>query len=69
MQRYRVDLSNLEPSKREEAFEILNQNSFFAERVIGKNGLEAAIVNWDLPKDFENSPIFPKGCPCTLISD
>lgn len=48
MQRYRVDLSNLEPSK---------------------SGLEAAIVNWDLPKDFENSPIFPKGYPYTLISD
>lgn len=68
MPRYRVDLSSLDPSKREEAFILLNDNSFFAERVIGKNGLEAAFVNWDSSEDFESSAIFPKGCQCTLIS-
>lgn len=69
MQIYHVDLSSIEPSKREETFEVLDKNSFFASRVIGKSGLEAAIVNWDLSEDFESSPIFPKGCPCTRISD
>lgn len=69
MPRYRVDLSSLDPLKREEAFETLDKNSFFAERVIGKNGLEAAFVNWNLSEDFESSPIFPKGCSCVRLSD
>jgi len=68
MPRYRVDLSSLDPSKREEAFNLLNDNSFFAEQVIGRNGLEAAFVNWDSSEGFESSVIFPKGCQCTLIS-
>ena len=68
MLRYHVDLSSLDVSKRNEAYQLLDDYSFFAERVIGKNGLEAVIVNWDLSEDFESSPIFPKGCPCTLIS-
>lgn len=67
MQRYRVDLSSLEPSKREEIFELLDSYSHFAESVIGKNGLEAVIVNWTSSEDFESSPVFPKGCPCVLL--
>ena len=68
MLRYRVDLSSLDPSKRQEAFNLLNDNSFFAERVTGKDGLEAAFVNWDSSEDFESSAVFPKGCQCTLVS-
>lgn len=67
MLRYRVDLSSLDASKREEACILFDGYSFFVERVIGKDGLEAAIVNWDLQEDFESSPVFPKGCQCVLL--
>ena len=67
MQRYRVDLSSLEPSKREEAFELPDGYSHFAECVISEGKLEAVIVNWDSSEDFESSPVFPKGCPCVLL--
>lgn len=67
MRRYRVDLSVLDIDKREEAYDLLNGYAFFTERIISKNGLEAVIVNWNSVEDFENSPIFPKGCPCVPI--
>ncbi len=69
MQRYRVDLSRLDASQKEEAYKLLDAYSFFTERVIGKDGLEAAIVNWDSSEDFESSSVFPKGCPCVLLPD
>ena len=68
MLRYRVDLSSLDMDKRVEACNLLRDYSYFIERVISENGLEAVIVNWDSPEDFINSPVFPKGCPCTLIT-
>ena len=68
MARYRVDLSGIDINKREEICDLLRDYSFFIERVIVKHSLEAVIVNWDSPEDFESSPIFPKGCPCTLIA-
>ncbi len=67
MQRYCVDLSSLSPSEREEACELLSGFSHFIERIIGKNGLEAVIVNWTSPNNFESSSVFPKGCPCVRL--
>ncbi len=68
MKRYHVDLTSLSPPKREEAFELIDGFSHFTERIIGENGLEAAIVNWTSSTDFESSIVFPKGCPCVLLS-
>ena len=68
MARYRVDLSGIDTSKREEICDLLNDYSNFIERVIVEHSLEAVIVNWDSTEDFESSPVFPKGCPCTLIA-
>ncbi len=69
MARYRVDLSGIDTDKREEIYQLLDSYSHFAECVISGNVLEAVIVNWDSPEDFESSPVFPKGCQCTRISD
>lgn len=69
MERYRVDLSGIDVSKREEIYHLLDSHSHFAECVINGNSLEAVIVNWASPEDFESSPVFPKGCQCTRISD
>ncbi|MDE6617145.1 MAG: hypothetical protein K2K35_11305 [Lachnospiraceae bacterium] len=68
MQRYRVDLTSIEISKREEVFKLLDGYSFFAERIIGSNGLEAAIVNWTSEEVFKKSLVFPKGCDCQLLN-
>ena len=68
MARYRVDLSGIDINKREEVCDLLRDYSNFIERVIVENSLVAVIVNWDSPEDFESSPVFPKGCPCTLIA-
>lgn len=68
MTRYHVDLSGIDTDKREEVYRLLDDYSHFTECVIGKDGLKAVIVNWDSPEDFESSPVFPKGCPCTLIA-
>ena len=67
MTRYYVDLTSLNTNKREEVCDLLRDYSHFIERVIGENGLEAVIVNWDSSKNFETSSVYPKGCPCTLI--
>lgn len=69
MARYRVDLSGIDTNKREEICDLLRDYSFFIERVIVEHSLEAVIVNWDSTEDFETSPVFPKGCQCTRISD
>ncbi len=68
MARYHVDLSGIDTDKREEVCDLLRDYSNFIERVIVENSLVAVIVNWDSPEDFESSPVFPKGCPCTLIA-
>lgn len=68
MKRYYVDVSGLDVNKKQEVYQLLDDYSYFTEIVQNNNNLEAIIVNWSSPNDFEGSPIFPKGCPCTLLT-
>lgn len=68
MKVYRVDLTSLEPSDRMQAYELMDNFSFFASMVLGASGLEGAVVHWESQEDFPTSPVFPKGCPYQLIS-
>ena len=69
MATFLVDLTSLDENKRDEAFQLMNDYSEMAFRVISKGKMEAAQVVWTSPEDFESSPVFPKGCQCTRISD
>jgi len=69
MAMFLVDLTSLDENKRDEAFQLMNDYSEMALRVINNGKTEAAKVIWTSPEDFENSPVFPKGCQCTRISD
>lgn len=69
MATFLVDLTSLDENKRDEAFQLMNDYSEMAFRVIRKGKMEAAQVVWTSPEDFESSPVFPKGCQCTRISD
>ncbi len=69
MATFLVDLTSLDENKRDEAFQLMNDYSEMAFRVINKGKTEAAQIVWTSPEDFESSPVFPKGCQCTRISD
>ncbi len=69
MATFLVDLTSLDENNRDEAFQLMNDYSEMAFRVISNGKMEAAQVVWTSPEDFESSPVFPKGCQCTRISD
>lgn len=69
MSMFLVDLESLNEDEREEAFQLMKGFSENAFRVLDKHGkTKAAQVIWTSSEDFESSPIFPKGCPCTRLS-
>ncbi len=61
--RYIVDLRNLEPTKREAAYQQLDTLAFMVTRIFGTTGFEFADVIWDSSDDFTTSPALPHNCP------
>ena len=69
MAMFLVDLTTIDENKREEAFQLMNDYSEMALRVINNGKTEAAKVIWTSTEDFESSSVFPKGCKCTRLAN
>lgn len=69
MKIYRVDLRSVEPTKRADICERLDQSSFLASAIFGEHGIEYVEVHWTSSEDFTSSPVYPKGCPYIKLSD
>jgi len=66
--RYRVDLTSLSLTDRQVAFQNMKTVAWGVYQVLGPSGLEGVDVIWDLPDDFQTSPVFPKGCRCIKLT-
>lgn len=69
MKRYLLDLTSLDMDKRLSTYDLIEKNAFIVKSILGDNGIECLDIFWDSPEDFPDSSIYPKGCPCRLITE
>lgn len=65
MKRYRIDVQKLDPQKREEVLQRLEDIAFIATPNFrpGKGTLSIDVF-WDREEDFLKADLFPENCPC-----
>lgn len=67
MKIYNVDLRDISQEHREEIISDLEKVAFMVQRLLGPGGTFGVKVFWDSEEDFQESPVFPKGCPCRWV--